>query len=405
MPEFRIALLTFAAALVAALIATPLVIRVSWRVLALDRPDARKQHGHAVPRLGGIAVLAAFVCAIVVALWVSGYSGSLFVVTRFWWIGWIGAALALFVCGVVDDLRGLGPGMKFAVQILASVAVIVAGFRIEHIALPGVGLVHLGLLGPAITMLWLVAVTNAINLIDGLDGLAAGIGFLITATVAAISYYQGVFPVTIISIALAGSLLGFLPYNFSPARIFLGDSGSQLLGFTLAVISIRGVQKSATLVAILVPILVLALPILDTILVVARRAMRIQEEAGAGGLRARVRMSRTLFQADREHIHHTLLELGLSHRKTVLPLSVTAAVFCGAAFALIVLHDPTLALLIAVCLAVATVAVKVLAVRRRRYAPPGIVAHVNLEPREGSATAPAAAAPASRGAAEGPGSC
>jgi UDP-GlcNAc:undecaprenyl-phosphate GlcNAc-1-phosphate transferase len=307
-PELRIALLTFTAALVAGLVWTPIVIRLSWAVLALDRPDARKQHGHAVPRLGGVALLASFVCGIGTALWASGYSGSLYVVTRYQWIGWIAAVLALFACGLIDDVRGLGVKSKFAIQILAGVVVIVAGFRIDHILVPGVGLIHLGWVAVPATLLWLVAVTNAINLIDGLDGLAAGIGFLITATVAAISYYHGVFSVTVIAIALAGSLLGFLPYNFSPARIFLGDSGSQILGFTLAVISIRGSQKSATLVAILAPIIVLGLPILDTVLVVARRAVRIKAESAAGGLRARVRMSGSLFAADREHIHHNLLE-------------------------------------------------------------------------------------------------
>src|SRR5215813_1644941 len=231
-PELRIALLTFAAALVAALIWTPVVIRLSWATLALDRPEGRKQHEHAVPRLGGVALLASFVSGIAVALWVSGYSGSLFVVTRFQWIGWIGAVLALFACGIVDDVRGLGVASKFAIQIVAGIVVVVAGFRIDHVVVPGFGLVHLGWIALPATLLWLVAVTNAINLIDGLDGLAAGIGFLITATVAAISYYHGVFSVMVIAVALAGSLLGFLPYNFSPARIFLGDSGSQILGFT-----------------------------------------------------------------------------------------------------------------------------------------------------------------------------
>src|SRR5438093_2019820 len=154
-----------------------------------------------------------------------------------------------------------------------------------------------------------------------------------TLTMVAISYYAGVFPVTVISLALAGSLLGFLPYNFSPARVFLGDSGSQFLGLTLAVISIRGAQKSATIVAILAPILVLGLPILDTVLVVLRRTWRIHGAPGfVGGLRARFALSRGLFQADREHIHHNLLELGLSDRKAVLVLYLVSGAFCAAAF-------------------------------------------------------------------------
>lgn len=385
--ETKIALVTFVSALVAALVSTPVVIRLAWRVLVVDRPDARKQHPHAIPRLGGVAILFAFITGVASALWYTGYDRSLLTATHFYWTGWIAAVLLLFGAGVVDDVKNLGPGTKLLIQIVAGGIVVACGFRIDHVVLPGAGLVRLGALALPATLLWLVAVTNAINLIDGLDGLAAGIGFLITATVAAISYYHGVFPVTVIAIALAGSLLGFLPYNFSPARIFLGDSGSQVLGFTLAVISIRGAQKSATLIAILAPILALGLPILDTVLVVTRRALRIQTETRARGFRARVRVAHGLFQADREHIHHNLLELGLSHRKSVITLYIAAAVFCAAAFALITLHDSTLAILLAVCLVLATVGVKVLAVRRRRYEPPAILAQVTLDAADPSVVA------------------
>src|SRR5439155_15369778 len=179
------------------------------------------------------------------------------------------------ICGVIDAVRGLGASAKLAVQLAAGSVVYAAGFRIDFIRLPGDGVIHLAPFALPLTLFWIVGVTNAVNLIDGLDGLATGIGLIMTLTMVAISYYAGVFPVTVISLALAGSLLGFLPYNFSPARIFLGDSGSQFLGFTLGVISIRGLQKSATAVAILAPILVLGLPILDTFLVVLRRTWRI----------------------------------------------------------------------------------------------------------------------------------
>jgi UDP-GlcNAc:undecaprenyl-phosphate GlcNAc-1-phosphate transferase len=380
MLEFGIAAASFASALICALAITPVVIRLSWRYLALDRPDARKQHAGPIPRLGGVAVLAGFAVGVVVALWASGYQGTLSTAVRYHWIGWIGAITGLFLCGLVDDVRGLGPLAKLAVQIAAALAVYAAGFRIDALQLPGTGPMPLGWLSLPATLLWVVAVTNAINLIDGLDGLAAGVGFLITATVGAISWYLGVFPVTVIALALSGALLGFLPYNFSPARIFLGDSGSQFLGVTLAVISIRGLQKSATVVAILAPLLVLGLPILDTLLVVVRRTWRggAGEEASAdrGWLHAQLSRSRGLFQADREHIHHNLLELGLSHRRAVLVLYLIAAVFCAAAFTHVAVRDPSMAILVGLCVAAAVAGVKILAVRRRTYAPPRVVQSV-----------------------------
>jgi UDP-GlcNAc:undecaprenyl-phosphate GlcNAc-1-phosphate transferase len=298
----------------------------------------------------------------------------------------VGAVAGLFVCGLVDDLRSLSAPMKLAVQIAAGIGVFAAGFRIDHIVLPWVGPIALDWLALPATLLWIVAVTNAINLIDGLDGLATGVGLMITATVAAIAYVNGVRPVTVIALALAGSLLGFLPYNFSPARIFLGDSGSQFLGVTLAVISIRGAQKSATLVAILAPILVLGLPILDTFLVVLRRTWRIQGSAGIGGLGRRFALSRGLFLADREHIHHNLLELGLTDRKALLVLYVISAAFCLAAFGLVVLKNPTVAILLAISFGLGMVLLKTLAVRRRFYTAPRVVKTIG--PQETPDTAP-----------------
>ena len=403
MPVFPLAALTFSVALAVTLLVTPLVIRLSSsRLLALDRPDTRKFHLGAVPRLGGTAVLAGFVAGIALPLWVSGYSGSLFGAVRYHWIGWIGAIAVLFVCGVVDDVMGLGAATKLLAQVAAGILVYAAGFRIDFIRLPGEGAISLGWLGLPITLLWVVAVTNAINLIDGLDGLAAGMGLMITGTIVAIAYYQGVFPVMVISLALAGSLLGFLPYNFSPARIFLGDSGSQFLGLTLAVVSIRGLQKSATAVAILAPILVLGLPILDTILVVLRRTWRIHgEPSAAAGFSDRLRRSRAVFEADREHIHHNLLDLGLSHRKAVLVLYCAAAVFCTGAFALVAVRNPSLAIILCGTVSLATALVKLLAVRRR-----GETRRTKeMQTRAAEASAPTVASEQRSKAVEGGGGC
>ena len=394
------AAVAFLLALVVTLLVTPLVIRLSWVMLALDAPGVRKVHAAAVPRLGGVAVGIGLMAGIGCALWFSGYSPSLFGPFRYHWIGWIGAIALLFLCGLADDLHSLGAGAKLVLQTLAALIIFAAGFQIDRIVLPGVGpLVLVGPVALAVTVLWIVGVTNAINLIDGLDGLATGTGFLITATVAGISYSFNNTPVTLIALALAGSLLGFLPYNTSPARIFLGDSGSHLIGVTLAVISIRGVQKSATAIAVLAPLLILGLPILDTVLVVARRTWRIHLASPARWeFRARLAMSQGLFHADREHIHHNLLELGLSPRIAVLVLYGASAAFCLAAFTLAAFHNPWLAVGLAVTASLATIIVKLAAVRRRSYAPPRVVA--SMPAKESAAKASSVAAAPSHGSGE-----
>jgi UDP-GlcNAc:undecaprenyl-phosphate GlcNAc-1-phosphate transferase len=389
---------------------TPLVIRLSWWTrAAIDRPDARKNHPMPVPRLGGVAVLAGFVAGVMFCLQLSGYEGSLFSGLRIHWIGWVGAIAILFLFGVWDDLRSLPPSFKFLIQTIAALIAFSAGFRIDFLDLPIAGSIVLVYpLSLILTLLWIVGVTNAINLIDGLDGLAVGTGFVVTSTVALVALSTGVFPATVICVALAGSLLGFLPYNFNPARIFLGDSGSQFLGFTLAIVSIRGLSKSAAFVALFAPILALGLPILDTLLVMARRTWLIQQSAGepgatrgAGSPSLLLRL-RGLFLADREHIHHNLLELGLSHRSAVIVLYLASAMFCAAAFALVAMRNPSIAILVALCVASATAGIKLLALRRRRYASPRILTTLSApevpDPSPAGALAPAVAG----GAPDGP---
>ncbi len=314
---------------------TPLLVRAAQHLGAVDEPDTRKTHSAPTPRIGGIAVFAGFVAGMAFAAYTTGL---LFDIPQgVYWRALIFAATGLFLVGLADDLWGLSFRWKFAAQIVAAVYVWAAGFRIDVISHPLGGDLDLGVLSLPLTVLWIVAITNAVNLIDGLDGLATGIALIITLTVGIIAFDRGLLGVTAASVTLAGALAGFLRYNFNPARIFLGDSGSLFLGFVLAVTSVRGSQKGTTAVAILVPLLVLGVPLMDTGFTVLRRTLRI----GKRGMRtdSALRYAATnyqhLFLPDRGHIHHRLLDLGLSHRNAVLVLYGVGSLFALAAFAFV----------------------------------------------------------------------
>ena len=347
---------------------TPLLIRFAERVNAVDEPDARKTHTAPMPRIGGVAVFAGFIAGMTFAAYATGLLFHL--PQGVYWRGLIFAATGLFLVGLLDDLRGLSFRWKFAAQIIAAVFVWQSGFRIEVVSHPLGGDLNLAWMSLPITVLWIVGITNAVNLIDGLDGLAAGIALITTLTVGLIAFDRGLLGVTAASVTLAGALAGFLRFNFNPARIFLGDSGSLFLGFVLAVTSVRGSQKGPTAVAVLVPLLVLGLPLMDTGLAVVRRSLRI-------GARGRKRDGSTVayflrnyqqvFLPDRGHIHHRLLDLGLSHRNAVLVLYGVGVAFAMVAFSTVFVKSPWVGLLLALTLATAMVSfVTVLYVRIRR---------------------------------------
>ena len=303
---------------------TPWVIRVAERLGAMDRPGARKTHSTPMPRIGGVAVFAGFIAGMTTAAFLSGALIDPPQV-EVYWLGFVVAATGIFLVGLIDDLTNLSYGIKFAAQFACAGYVWFCGFRIEiltDLTNPVGRAIDLGWLSLPITMLWIVGITNAVNLIDGLDGLAAGTALITTLSVGLIGFHMNSLGVTASCVALAGSLIGFLRYNFNPARIFLGDSGSMFLGFVLAVISARGSQKLPTTVIVLVPLLVLALPLLDTSMAVARRLYWLTARTRTKPQRLRyvVRNIDLLFSPDREHIHHRLLDLGLSHRAAVLAL-------------------------------------------------------------------------------------
>ena len=351
----------FAVALVSSLALTPWVGRLALHFGVLDQPGGRKLHRQPTPRLGGLAVYGAMVVTFELAIVSDRYVYEIF----YGW-GWQILALALgatavLLLGVIDDIRSLSPEAKLATQLAAGLAVWLSGYRIEAI-----GTFQLGILGPPLTLLWVVGVTNAFNLIDGLDGLAAGIGVIVSATLFSISVYTGDVASAFLTAALGGALLGFLRYNFYPARIFLGDSGSLLLGFVLSVVSIGTANRASAVVAILVPILALGLPIADTGLTVVRRLLRAVHVVRHDESRERYEFlflgNVSLLKADREHIHHRLVDLGITHRNVVLLLYGICASLGVVSFAIVAVRNPDVASLL-VAFAIAAV----YGVRRLNY--------------------------------------
>jgi len=305
--------IVFLAAAAISLLATPLVRRLSRALAIMDRPEARKMHQEAMPLLGGLAVAAGFAGGCLLACALPGHR-----VPGMPFLGLAIGALLMVGLGIYDDARGADARLKLSVQALAGLVVIAAGSRIGILTNPFGGIWDLGALSVPVTLLWIVGITNAMNLIDGLDGLAAGIGAIVAATLfaAGLPDASSFFPVA--AIALSGAAAGFLRWNFPPARIFLGDTGSLLLGFVIAVLGMQGSFKGTTALALVVPIIALGIPVADTALAILRRG----------------RQHKHLFQADREHLHHRLVRIGLTPRQAVLVLYWISIFLAGTAIML-----------------------------------------------------------------------
>lgn len=283
---------------------TPLVIRWSERRKYFDLPDGeRKIHERPVPRLGGIAVCGAFFLSLF--LWSSSSSFSfspLFV---------LGMGV-IFATGLLDDLYPLPPWGKLAGQCFGALLLLSGGVVIRFFTLPWNHVVYLGWLGYPLTMLWIVGISNALNLIDGLDGLSGGVGAIAALTLGVIAWQEGRLEPALLSLLLVGSVLGFLRYNFPPAKIFLGDGGALFLGGMLAVISVQGALKSAAAFTLALPSLILGVPIFDTFFAIVRRKKN------------RLPIS----SPDRGHLHHRLLERGYSKREVAIIFYALSAL-CG----------------------------------------------------------------------------
>lgn len=310
---------------------TPVARRLATRWGVMDPPGIRKVHLHPVPRLGGTSIALSAVVGLTALLWlqplVEGQS-----VLRHAGPILLGGAL-VFALGLWDDLRPLTPVAKLLIETAVAALVVGTGIVIARVTVLGVTY-DLGMLTGPVTVLWIVGLTNAFNLMDGLDGLAAGLGAIAATTSAIILISRGHHVEALLLVALLGATLGFLPYNFHPASIFLGDAGSLLLGFMLAVTAITGFQKGATALAAGVPLLVFALPLAETASSIVRRMWR----RTAAPMDPPNRVLARAFVADQRHIHHRLMAGGLSHRATVLLLYGFAAVL--SALALLTVQAP-----------------------------------------------------------------
>ena len=336
--------LAFGVSLALVLLLTPLARRLAVWLGAIDMPHDRKVHENPTPTLGGVAILLAVIISLLLCKVLVTYSSALAkplgmvdALSSYQLLGIILAATFIAVLGAVDDMRHLSPWMKLAGQVMAALVLVSFGVEISTIALPRGNVVDLTaspILSILLTIVWMVAFTNIINLIDGLDGLAAGIAFISAVAFFFYGSRVGADPNTlqamVISAAVGGACLGFLRYNFNPANIFMGDSGAQFLGFILGAISIQGILKRTAVATLFTPIIILAVPIIDTGLAILRRA----------------RKGRPFHYADKEHIHHRLLYIGHTQRQAVLIIYLWTAVLTGIALSLEFVASKTVVLIL-----------------------------------------------------------
>jgi len=302
MSGISIAIMTFFASTCVALAVTPCVARWATRKGICDHPSSRRVHLDCIPRAGGIALFISFIVTYIISLSLSSPLETFFILQREQIVFFLGA-FCIFFLGLWDDIKSLSPWIKFSGQICVGLLVWFGGIGVELFSVT----LHSGILLPSwlslvVTVFWVVLLVNAINLIDGLDGLAAGICLFVSITLLSLCLSSGK-PVLIVGFsALAGSCLGFLRYNFNPASVFMGDCGSYLLGYLLAALTIQGAMKSHATVALLIPIIALGVPLLDTLLTPVRRFI----------------LGKDMFRPDQSHIHHLLLKLGYSQRHVVV---------------------------------------------------------------------------------------
>lgn len=316
-------MVAFFIALAVAFLVTPQTKKLAIKLGVYDEPDARKVHKGLMTRLGGLGIYAGFLAGFLVY---GDFSRPM--------LGLLVSASFVTAVGYYDDIRNLSPKLKLLGQMIAAVILMVFGVHLEYLTIPFTeSIVDIGIFGYPLSILWVVGICNAVNLIDGLDGLASGVSSIAAVSIGVVAYVSGLIMVAALCIVFVGSILGFLKWNFHPATLFMGDCGSLFLGFVLAVFSLMGLSEGATLIALFVPILILGIPVLDTLFAIIRR----------------YRQHKPILQADKGHFHHQLLDMGLSHRDTVLFIYAITFLF------------GTMAVLIALLPSVYSVIVSVLA--------------------------------------------
>ncbi|PFO00027.1 undecaprenyl-phosphate alpha-N-acetylglucosaminyl 1-phosphate transferase [Bacillus sp. AFS076308] len=292
--------LTLIVCFLISIVMTPLIKKLAFLIGATDRPNQRKVHQSIMPRLGGLAIFISFIAGIFLIRPENPYSFAILL-----------GSLIIIITGFCDDLFELPAKYKLLGQLAAACCVVFLGdLQVVFINLPFGGQLQFGLLSIPFTILWIVGITNAINLIDGLDGLAAGVSSIALITISGIAFIQGNFYVVAVGLIVLASTIGFLFYNFHPAKIFMGDTGALFLGFIISVLSLLGF-KNVTFISFIIPVIILGVPISDTLFAIIRRIINKQP----------------LSAPDKSHLHHCMLRMGFSHRQTVLLIYAMAAFF------------------------------------------------------------------------------
>ena len=351
--------LALLAALVISFLTTPLVKTFATRVGAIDVPnDERRVHDHPIPRLGGLAIFIAFLLSVVLFADITSQVQGILL-----------GAVVVVVIGVIDDIVPLSAGLKFIVQIAAALIAVFHGVRIEIVSNPNIfsaaEYLKFGALSIPITVFWIVAITNSVNLIDGLDGLAVGVSTIASVTMFVIALVVAEGNVAIILAALVGACVGFMPYNLNPAKIFMGDTGALLLGFVLSTVSIIGLFKFYAIISFAVPFLVLGLPLFDTAFAFFRR----------------ICTGHNPMKPDRGHFHHRLIDMGLNQKQAVAILYAISAVL-GLAAVVITTSGEVRAMIVILTFCVAAVIAVAVVRGNGKKAADSVLTDENVLPEE-----------------------
>jgi UDP-GlcNAc:undecaprenyl-phosphate GlcNAc-1-phosphate transferase len=297
-------IVAFMISLIVTIVATPFVKMLAYRLGVVDSPNARKVHEKQMPRMGGLSIVLGFLAGFIYLWPASEYTIPILI-----------GAITIVTIGILDDKFALSAKYKLLGQIAAAIIVVSSGLQIEHVNIPFVGYIDFGWMSFPITVFWIVGITNAINLIDGLDGLASGVSSIALTSMLVMAILDNQALAIALAVILLAGTLGFLFFNVHPAEIFMGDTGSLFIGYTISIISITGLFKSLTLFSLIIPVFILAVPIFDTLFAIVRRMLKRQK----------------LSSPDKSHLHHCLLALGFSHRTTVHIIYVISIFFAASA--------------------------------------------------------------------------